>query len=51
MIPAILTGINGLIGLRRPDWFAVVGVPRLYENHDLRLSYVVWQEGVDPFVG
>ncbi len=35
---------------KRPDWFAVVGVPRLYENQDLRLSYVVWQEGVNPLI-
>jgi Uma2 family endonuclease len=35
---------------KRPDWFAVLGVPRLYEQRDLRLSYVVWQEGVNPFV-
>ena len=26
---------------KRPDWFAVVGVPRLYEQRDMRLSYVV----------
>ena len=35
---------------KRPDWFGVVGVPKLYENRDLRLSYVTWQEGVNPFV-
>ncbi|MBR8836566.1 MAG: Uma2 family endonuclease [Stigonema ocellatum SAG 48.90 = DSM 106950] len=35
---------------KRPDWFAVLGVPRLYEQQELRLSYVVWQEGVNPFV-
>jgi Uma2 family endonuclease len=35
---------------KRPDWFAVVGVPRLYEERDLRLSYVIWQEGVRPIV-
>ena len=35
---------------KRPDWFAVVGVDKLYEQRDLRLSYVVWQEGVNPFV-
>ena len=35
---------------KRPDWFAVVGVPRLYEKRDIRLSYVVWQEGISPFV-
>jgi Uma2 family endonuclease len=35
---------------KRPDWFAVVGVPRLYDQQDLRLSYVIWQEGVSPSV-
>ena len=35
---------------KRPDWFGVVGVPKLYEGRDLRLSYVTWQEGVNPFV-
>ncbi len=35
---------------KRPDWFAVLGVSRLYEGRDLRLSYVVWQEGVSPFI-
>lgn len=35
---------------KRPDWFGVVGNSRLYENKDLRLSYVIWQEGVSPFV-
>ena len=27
-----------------------VGVSRLYEQQNLRLSYVIWQEGVAPFV-
>ncbi|MDX2216998.1 MAG: Uma2 family endonuclease [Oculatellaceae cyanobacterium bins.114] len=35
---------------KRPDWFLVVGVPRLYDGVDLRSSYVIWQEGIDPFV-
>lgn len=35
---------------KRPDWFAVLGTPRLFDGTELRLSYVVWQEGVDPFV-
>lgn len=35
---------------KRPDWFLSIGVPRLYEQRDMRLSYVVWQEGVSPFV-
>ena len=35
---------------KRPDWFLVVGVPRLYQEIELRSSYVIWQEGVDPFV-
>ena len=25
-------------------------MPRLYEQREPRLSYVIWQEGVDPFV-
>lgn len=35
---------------KRPDWFLVVGVPRLYDGTELRSSYVIWQEGVNPFV-
>jgi Uma2 family endonuclease len=35
---------------KRPDWFAVLGVPSLYDNRDLRLSYVVWQEAVNPHI-
>jgi Uma2 family endonuclease len=35
---------------KRPDWFAVVGVSRLYEERDLRMSYVIWQEEVRPMV-
>lgn len=35
---------------KRPDWFLAVGVPRLYDEKDLRLSYVIWQEGVVPLV-
>ncbi|HBQ97348.1 MAG TPA: hypothetical protein DD761_02290 [Cyanobacteria bacterium UBA11691] len=35
---------------KRPDWFGVVGVSRLYEQRELRKSYVVWQEEVHPFM-
>lgn len=35
---------------KRPDWFGVLGVSRLYEERELRLSYVIWQEGINPFV-
>ena len=35
---------------KRPDWFACIGVPSLYEGRDLRMSYVVWQEGVVPLI-
>ena len=35
---------------KRPDWFGVVGVPRLYQGRDLRLSYVFWQEQVSPLI-
>lgn len=35
---------------KRPDWFAAVGVPRFVRPGELRLSYVLWQEGVAPLV-
>ena len=35
---------------KRPDWFAVVGVSRLYDGQDLRLSYVIWQEEISPLI-
>jgi Uma2 family endonuclease len=35
---------------KRPDWFLVAGVPRLYNQVDLCRSYVVWQEGKAPTV-
>lgn len=35
---------------KRPDWFAVLGVSRFYAEHDLRFSYVVWQERVVPYL-
>ncbi|MEO0457644.1 MAG: Uma2 family endonuclease [Cyanobacteria bacterium P01_A01_bin.114] len=37
-------------GYKRPDWFTVLGVPRLYEGEDMRSSYVIWQEKVVPAV-
>jgi Uma2 family endonuclease len=35
---------------KRPDWFGVLGVSRLYEEQELRLSYVTWQERINPYV-
>lgn len=35
---------------KRPDWFAVIGVSRLYEGRDSRLSYVTWQEEMKPLI-
>jgi Uma2 family endonuclease len=35
---------------KRPDWFLVLGVSRLYQGNELRLSYVRWQEKVSPLV-
>jgi Uma2 family endonuclease len=42
--------LNHLRWYKRPDWFAVLGVPRLYDGTELRMSYVVWQEEVSPSV-
>lgn len=35
---------------KRPDWFAVLGGNCLYNNQELRLSYVAWQESFKPYV-
>ena len=35
---------------KRPDWFMVLGVPRSSQQQDLRWSYVVWDEGMAPFL-
>lgn len=35
---------------KRPDWFAVVGVPRLHPQSGFRYSYVTWEEGVPPLI-
>lgn len=42
--------VNHPLWHKRPDWFLVVDVPRLYEGKDLRRSYVTWQEGKNPYV-
>jgi Uma2 family endonuclease len=35
---------------KRPDWFLVVDVPHLYQEKELRRSYVIWQEKKSPAV-
>ncbi len=35
---------------KRPDWFAVLGVPRFDAHGQPRMSYVIWQERVVPFI-
>ena len=35
---------------KRPDWFLVVDVPRLYQGKELRASFVTWKEGQVPRV-
>lgn len=35
---------------KRPDWLAVLGRPPASRQDDLRLSYVVWQEALAPYV-
>ncbi|MCP4700240.1 MAG: Uma2 family endonuclease, partial [Gammaproteobacteria bacterium] len=35
---------------KRPDWFAVLGVSSPREQDKLRLSYVIWQEEVAPYI-
>lgn len=35
---------------KRPDWYMVLGVPTADQQEELRLIYVIWQEGVAPFL-
>ena len=35
---------------KRPDWFVVLGASKLHEARELRLSYVVWQETIAPYM-
>jgi Uma2 family endonuclease len=35
---------------KRPDWFLVLGVSSADKQENLRWSYVLWQEGVSPFL-
>jgi Uma2 family endonuclease len=35
---------------KRPDWFLVLGVAPGTQQSELRWSYVMWQEGVAPFL-
>jgi Uma2 family endonuclease len=35
---------------KRPDYFLAIGVPASTSPEDRRQSYVVWQEGVNPFL-
>lgn len=35
---------------KRPDWFLVLGTARARRQQDLRLSYVIWQEVLVPFL-
>ncbi|WP_346292049.1 Uma2 family endonuclease [Sphaerothrix gracilis] len=35
---------------KRPDWFVCLGVAAAARQEELRWSYVIWQEGVAPFL-
>jgi len=35
---------------KRPDWYLVLDVGPTTKENDIRLSYVIWQEGVRPFL-
>lgn len=41
--------VRNVTQYKRPDWFAVTGLPKGSPS-DMRLSYVVWQEGIDPLI-
>lgn len=35
---------------KRPDWFLVLGVAGSTQQQEMRLSYVLWQESVPPYL-
>lgn len=35
---------------KRPDWFVALGVDRAVTQDELRRSYLIWQEGVSPYL-
>jgi Uma2 family endonuclease len=35
---------------KRPDWFLVLGAPASQSQDELRWSYLIWREGVAPFL-
>lgn len=35
---------------KRPDWFLALGATRAVQQQDLRWSYVIWEEGISPFL-
>lgn len=35
---------------KRPDWFGVIGVDKLYRGQNIRRSYVSWQERFNPLI-
>jgi len=35
---------------KHPDWFLVLGTGRFKQQQDLRLSYLIWQERISPFL-
>jgi Uma2 family endonuclease len=35
---------------KRPDWYMVVDLPKVAPQPEMRLSYLVWQEGISPFL-
>jgi Uma2 family endonuclease len=42
--------VNHTHWYKRPDWFLVLGKGQFNRQQDLRLSYVIWQEGISPFL-
>ncbi len=42
--------VDHTLWYKRPDWFVVLGKSAARFQQDLRLSYVIWQEGVVPFL-
>jgi Uma2 family endonuclease len=42
--------LNHLNWYKRPDWFVVINGTRLYQDREMRQSYVLWDEGKSPLL-
>jgi Uma2 family endonuclease len=48
--PHVYYNVHDFSQCKRPDWFMVVGMPKLESKPEMRLSHVIWQDGIVPLI-